>query len=218
MESDRARAGVIVVWQHGGVRCLCGLVRPGDMPSKSPAGLPEPDGDDTAAGPKMSGKLLADLAKERTRAVGLALARDAQTARLHGDWLIVQNVLPGVAFGACRSSLRFTAATFAPALMHECGTPEEIATRFGAVERDLAAHEADLPLEWVKAGYAGFAALDEAVRARLVAWAVSRTLEPVMAEGLRGDEARASVEASVLPEPVEEAGEVEPPDAAALAA
>ena len=65
---DVATAGVIAVWQHGGVRLVSGLVRPEDKPEKDVekdrSGSTPADADDT--GPKISNKLGGDMALMRT--------------------------------------------------------------------------------------------------------------------------------------------------------
>ena len=208
---DVSKAGVVVIWQQGAVCFKHGLVRPEDVAPRKPA--PASGSGDTGAeaqGLKMSRKLCEDLACERTRAVGLALARDPVTARLYGDWLLVGNVVRTLV--CAHSSLRFEPGTRAPALIHDCETLEAVGARFGGVERQLAEHEAGLPLGWLandpdsepdgdpnETAFDRFADLTPDQRDRLVAWAVSRTLEPVMADRLHPG-ARAVIEVMVAPD------------------
>ena len=203
-ERHLARAGVIAVWERGGVNLLAGLVRPEDKaPKASGAGAGQAHGTDAAGavrpGPKMSARLSGDLARERARAVGLALARDPVAARLYADWLLVSQMLTGLPYCRNRSSLRFYAATFTPEGVKAGDDPEAVEAAHGMVERQLAEHEAGLPLYWTEFGFAGFATLDADARDRLVAWAVSRTLEPSLADD-PGDAARDATEAAVLPD------------------
>ena len=200
-ESDLQRAGIIAIWQHGRLDLRVGLVRPEDC-----AAIPElklgADGKQAGeeVGPKMSNKLLGDLAVERARAVGVALAGRPDQARLYADWLIVSSILP-----ACRarvqSSLRFSAATYAPNEVHTAKSPAALEAAFGSVEVQTHAAEAGLPLDWAGQNdpVAGFVALAAEDRDRLVAWAVSRTLEPVASTAVH-DPMRAAIEAAVLPD------------------
>ncbi len=204
-------AGVIALWQHGGLRLMAGMVRPEERTDTGPAPGGTGAVENTAeAGPKISAKLASDMAVERTRAVGLALARDPARARVYGDWLLPGNVAQGLVRRAEQSSLRFQAATHAPGLIHECASAEDpgaaIEAGHGVVERHIAEHEAGLPTGWVdgeddpqETAFARFASLDPAERDRLVAWAVSRSLEPVAGDAVRPS-ARTAVEAAVLPD------------------
>ena len=198
---EAANAGVIAIWQHGGLRLLTGMVRPEDRADA----VKKTDATSDDAGPKISARLASDMAIERTRAVGLALAQDPATARVYGDWLLVGNVAKGLGLATAQSSLRFQEATHAPGLIHECGTPEAIEAAHGAVERLLGAHESALPMGWAgeavseETAFDRFAALDPAERDQLVAWAVSRTLEPVPGDRVTSS-ARATVEVAVLPD------------------
>ena len=89
---EAANAGVIAIWQHGGLRLLTGMVRPEDRADA----VKKTDATSDEAGPKISARLASDMAIERTRAVGLALAQDPATARVYGDWLLVGNVAKGL--------------------------------------------------------------------------------------------------------------------------
>ena len=189
-EADLAIGGVMAIWRFGRVEMLTGLVRPEDMPDR--AGSQALSAEEIV-GPKISAKLAGDLARTRTRAVGLALAQDPATARVYGDWLLIGNVARDLVLSAAQSSLRFSPATFGPA------EPEE----GDALEEQIAAHAAALPFDWVDdddgKAYERFAALEAETRDQLVAWAVSRTLEPVAGDAVRPG-ARAVVEATVLPD------------------
>ncbi len=212
-EADEAQgAGVIALWQHGGLRLMAGMVRPEDRTDRGPAtgGTGAADRAAEEGGLKISAKLASDMACERTRAVGLALARDPATARVYGDWLLPGNVAQGLVRRAEQSSLRFQAATHAPGLIHECASVEDpgaaIEGEHGVVERMLFEHEAGLPTGWVDGedgpdgtAFDRFAVLDPAEREMLVAWAVSRSLEPVAGDAVRPS-ARTAVEAAVLPD------------------
>ena len=204
-ESDLQRAGIVAIWQHGRLDLRVGFVRPEDcnaIPELRPGAAPGADGKQAGeeVGPKMSNKLLADLAVERARAVGVALAGRPDQARLYADWLIVSSIMP-----ACRarvqSSLRFFAATYAPNEVHTAKSPEALEAAFGSVEVQTHAAEAGLPLNWAGQNdpVAGFVALAAEDRDRLVAWAVSRTLEPVASTAVH-DPMRAAIEAAVLPD------------------
>ena len=212
---DAGIGGVIAVWQHGGVRLERGLVRPEDMPqapadsgtAKDGAGGTGSTGAAEETGLVLAQSFRARLAVIRTRAVGLALARDPDLARLYADWLLVRGVL-GVQGGAVRgrplAAVSVRPGTGAPGT----GAPGDRADDMAetpALERMLAFDDtvrAVLPFaDGDAAAFAAFRALARAERDSLVARAVAFTLEPVAADRVAGrDPARAAIERAALPD------------------
>ncbi len=205
---DAGLAGVLAIWQHGAVRLETGLVRPEEMPPVA-VGEDAPEGSEDGV-PALPRKLREDFAALRTRAVGLALARDPARARLYADWLIVKGVLGDGRGGA--STLAARPGTERPALTAaqrrgvEAGevTEEDCLSE---LERVIAAHDAALPAcplgERDAVAFAAFAALAPEERDRLVARAAAFTLEPTPARDAHAawrDPARVIVEAAVLPD------------------
>ena len=203
---DAGIGGVIAVWQHGGVRLERGLVRPEDMPQAPAGDGAAGDGAGSTGAAEETGLVLAQsfrarLAVIRTRAVGLALARDPGLARLYADWLLVRGVLGQGHGGGLHAAVSIRPGTEAPQRAPDSGDA------LPALEEAIAAHDADLPAlpfaEGMDAAFAAFRGLDRADRDRLVARAVAFTLEPVLADAVHGgrsDPGRGHVERAALPD------------------
>ena len=192
---DVAQAGVIAVWQHGGVRMMPGMVRPGDRP-QTEAGedrsgpAPADEGD---TGPKISGKLGEDMAHVRTRAVGLALAQCPDLARDYAEFVLIRSVCGGSGCVANSTTITASVASYGP--VEPDGSLAQIETGFEAVTADLDTGWLDLP---GAEGFAVFRVLPIATRDGMLAHAVAQTLEPRTAPGLR-DAVREVVEREALP-------------------
>ena len=193
---DVATAGVIAVWQHGGVRMMPGLVRPEDKPETEEAGSDRSESTSTDAaetGPKISNKLGGDMAHVRTRAVGLALAQCPELARDYAEFLLIRGVCGGSGYIANSTTISASVASHGP--VEPEGSLAQIETGFEAVT-------ADLDFGWLEQdgadAFAAFRVLSKADRDGLLAHAVAQTLDPCTAPGLR-DDVREVVEREALP-------------------
>lgn len=194
---DVATAGVIAVWQRGGVRMIPGLVRPEDKPTTgddADRSGSTPEGQ-TDTGPKISGKLGADMAHVRTRAMGLALAQCPELARDYAEFLLIRGVCGASGYGYAANSSTVSASVASRGPTEPEGSLRQIETGFETLASDLDVAWLDLP---GAEGFAAFRLLTVADRGALLAYAVAQTLEPRTAPTLR-DAVREVVEREALP-------------------
>ena len=197
-EGDLGLGGVIAVWERGALRFHHGMVRPDQMPERSPdgkaAGITAPQANaaqQEVVGPKFSAKLAGDMAHVRTRAMGLALAQSPEVARDYAEFTLIQQVLDW--YPGNTTSLRADVASRGP---------DEVGGSLAQIEEVFETLRGGLELDWIEMkgadGFAAFRALPDAARADLLAYTVAQTLEPKLVTDLR-DPVRAAVEVEVLP-------------------
>ncbi|WP_419738654.1 ParB N-terminal domain-containing protein [Ruegeria sp.] len=194
-EADAALAGVIALWQHGGVRMMPGMVRPEDRPAEEGPKTPSATGDSAGAdaGPKISGKLADEMAHVRTRAMGLALAQYPALARDYAAFLLIRGVCGGGGYTANSTTIRASVASYGPT--EADGSLAQIESGFAAVAAGLETDWLDLP---GAESFAAFRGLSAPARDALLAYAVAQTLAPRTVPGLQ-DALRETVERAALP-------------------
>jgi ParB family transcriptional regulator, chromosome partitioning protein len=192
--------GVLAVWTGREIKFYDGMVRPEDMPDRSPAqGASDTGADgaqqaeDTAVQDKWSEKLKADMAHIRTRSIGLALAQTPQLARDYADYALIRSILKPYSSYDIGTTLRGEAGSSRMAEAEGC---------LKAIEDTYLALSEQLALGWLDLsgadGFAAFRALSEQERAALFAYAVAQTLKPTLSRKAP-DAVRGIVEAEALP-------------------